>query len=327
MAVLRTGARSLPASIHTFALTQRGHGDASRPAAGYSVNDFADDVAAFMEALHLGAGIIVGHSMSSAVTLRFAIDHPDRTGGLVLVGASPTMAGPAAARAFWDSTVSKLTDPVDPRLVREMTESMLVKHVPRAFVDAAVQEGSKVPAHVWRAVFQSRWNLEGDFSGQLGMIKTPTLIVWGDQDGRYGRTEQEALASAISGSRLIVFQGRDICSTGRTPNASRPISLHSSRVFSNQYGRVRRKRIIPVVPASRLAGLGSVLDGFPAPPAGFKPAHAKMQCDLRLHRVSLCPRRIRTRAPRREESKAFEPALPATSIARPRGLRAFAWAL
>jgi non-heme chloroperoxidase len=197
----------LPASIHTFALTQRGHGDTSRPAAGYSVNDFADDVAAFMEALHLGAGVIVGHSMGSAVALRLAIDHPDRTAGLVLVGASPTMAGTAAARAFWDSTVSKLTDPVDPRLVREMAESMLVKPVPRAFVDAAVQEGIKVPAHVWRATFQSRWNLEGDFSEQLGMIKTPTLIVWGDQDARYSRSEQEALASAISGSRLIVYQG------------------------------------------------------------------------------------------------------------------------
>jgi non-heme chloroperoxidase len=197
----------LPASIHTFALTQRGHGDASRPAAGYSVNDFADDVAAFMEALHLGAGIIVDHSMGSAVALRFAIDHPDRSAGLVLMGASATMAGTAAARAFWDTTVSKLTDPVDPGLVREMTESMLVKPVPRASVDAAVQEGIKVPAHVWRGVFQSRWTLEGDFSGQLSMIKTPTLIVWGDRDARYERTEQEALASAITGSRLIVYQG------------------------------------------------------------------------------------------------------------------------
>ena len=33
-------------------------------------------------------------------------------------------------------------------------------------------EGIKVPAHVWRGAFQSRWNLEGDFAGELGMIKT-----------------------------------------------------------------------------------------------------------------------------------------------------------
>ena len=31
----------LPASIRAFALTQRGHGDADRPAAGYGPHDFA----------------------------------------------------------------------------------------------------------------------------------------------------------------------------------------------------------------------------------------------------------------------------------------------
>jgi hypothetical protein len=40
---------------------------------------------------------------------------------------------------------------------------------------------------VWRAAFQTRWNLEGDFSVQLGMIKAATLIAWGDQDARYTR--------------------------------------------------------------------------------------------------------------------------------------------
>jgi pimeloyl-ACP methyl ester carboxylesterase len=84
--------------------------------------------------------------MGSGVALRFAIDHPERAMGLVLVGTSPTMGATAAAREFWDSTVSKLTDPVDPALVRGMTESMLLQPVPQAFVDAAVQEGLKVPA-------------------------------------------------------------------------------------------------------------------------------------------------------------------------------------
>jgi non-heme chloroperoxidase len=197
----------LPASVRALVVTQRGHGDASRPTEGYSVKDFADDLAAFMDALHLGPGVIVGHSMGSAVALRFAIDHPDRTAGLVLASASPTMAGTAAAREFWDSTLSKLTDPVDMSLIRGMTKSMLVKPVPQAFVDAAVQESSKVPAHVWKAAFESRWNREGDFSQQLGMVMAPTLIVWGDQDARYTREDEEVLTSAIGESRLIVYHG------------------------------------------------------------------------------------------------------------------------
>ncbi len=33
----------LPKSIRTFTLTQRGHGDASRPVTGYRARDFATD--------------------------------------------------------------------------------------------------------------------------------------------------------------------------------------------------------------------------------------------------------------------------------------------
>ncbi|MCG8349300.1 MAG: hypothetical protein MI924_16150, partial [Chloroflexales bacterium] len=33
----------LPQSMHAIALTQRGHGDADRPAAGYRTRDFAAD--------------------------------------------------------------------------------------------------------------------------------------------------------------------------------------------------------------------------------------------------------------------------------------------
>jgi pimeloyl-ACP methyl ester carboxylesterase len=197
----------LPESIHAFALTLRGHGDASCPAAGYGVRDFAADVAAFQDAMHLRTAVIVGHSMGSGVALRYAIDHPERTTGLVLVGASPSMGATAAAREFWDSTISKLTDPVDPALVRGMTESALAQPVPRAFLDAAVQESLKVPALVWKAAFESRWRLEGDYSAELSKVKAPTLIVWGDQDARYPRGEQEALAAAIPDSRLLVYGG------------------------------------------------------------------------------------------------------------------------
>lgn len=197
----------LPDSIHAFALTLRGHGDASRPAAGYGIRDFATDLAAFQDGMHLPAAVIVGHSMGSAVALRYGIDHPDRITGLVLVGASPTMGGTGGAREFWESTVSKLTDPIDPALVRGMTESMLAQPVPKAFLEAAIREGLKVPAVVWKGAFESRWRLEGDYSAELSTIKAPTLIVWGDQDARYPRGDQEALAAAIADSRLLVYHG------------------------------------------------------------------------------------------------------------------------
>src|SRR5262245_2999468 len=53
----------LPTSLHVFALSQRGHGDAARPMTGYYPQDFAADLAAFMDTLKIGPAVVVGHSM------------------------------------------------------------------------------------------------------------------------------------------------------------------------------------------------------------------------------------------------------------------------
>jgi non-heme chloroperoxidase len=60
----------LPESIHAFALTQRGHGDASRPARGCHSRDFAADLVAFMDALHLEAAVVAGGSSGGFVARR-----------------------------------------------------------------------------------------------------------------------------------------------------------------------------------------------------------------------------------------------------------------
>jgi pimeloyl-ACP methyl ester carboxylesterase len=195
----------LPASIRAFTLTQRGHGDASRPAAGYRFQDFAADLAAFLDALHLDAAVIAGHSMGSSVAQRFAIDYPERTLGLVLMGAFATLPSNPDVRELWDSTVSKLTDPVDAGFVRAFQESTLARPVPQAFFETIVQESLKVPARVWRATFGGF--LADDFSGELNKITAPTLIVWGDQDAFCPRHDQEMLAAAIAGSQLVVYAG------------------------------------------------------------------------------------------------------------------------
>jgi non-heme chloroperoxidase len=186
----------LPKSIRAFALTQRGHGDASRPAAGYGSRDFAADLAAFMDAVHLDAAVIAGGSSGGFVARRFAIDHPERALALVLIGSPATMRDKPGVLETWDSTISKLTDPVEPGFVRGFLQSTLARPVPQVFLETIVGENLKVPARVWRATLQGL--LEDDSFEELGKIEAPTLIVWGDQ---------EALASAIAGSRLVVYSG------------------------------------------------------------------------------------------------------------------------
>ncbi|HYP27465.1 MAG TPA: alpha/beta hydrolase [Blastocatellia bacterium] len=195
----------LPESIHAFALTQRGHGDSSHPADGYRFPDFAGDVAGFMDALQIEAAVVVGHSMGSGVGKRFAIDYPERTLGLVLVGAFATFQTNQGVREFWDSVVSNLSDPVDPGIAREFQESTLARPVPPAFLETVIQESLKVPARVWRAVFGGF--MRDDYSEDLEKIKAPTLIVWGDRDSFCPGGDQETLLAEISGSRLVVYEG------------------------------------------------------------------------------------------------------------------------
>ncbi len=194
----------LPESIHAFALTQRGHGDADRPAAGYRFHDFAADVAAFMDALDIGTAVVAGTSMGSSVAQRFALDYPERTLGLVLMGSFVTYRTNPGVVELGEE-VRALEDPVPPEFVREFQESTLAQPVPPAFLETIVQESLKVPARVWRAAAEGF--LEDDFSGELGRIEAPTLIVWGDQDVFAPRSDQETLAAAIAGSQLVVYSG------------------------------------------------------------------------------------------------------------------------
>jgi len=195
----------LPNHIHAFALTQRGHGDASRPGAGYRVRDFAADLVAFMNAIQLETAVIVGGSSGGLVARRFAIDYPERTLGLVLMGSPTSLRDKLGMQELWDSTISKLSDPVAPGFVREFAASTLAQPVPQTFFETIVQENLKVPAFVWRATFEGL--MADDSFGELHTIKAPTLIIWGDQDTILAISDQEALAAAIPGSRLVVYAG------------------------------------------------------------------------------------------------------------------------
>lgn len=195
----------LPSSLHVFALSQRGHGDADRPLTGYGFRDFAADVAAFIDARNLGPVMLVGHSMGSGVAQRFALDYPDHLSGLALVGSFATLHANPVVREFWDSAVSRLVDPIDPPFVREFQQSTLAQPVPTTFFETVVRESLKVPARVWRAMFSTF--LQEDWSGELGKITAPTLIIWGDRDAFCPRSDQDMLEATLPDSRLVVYSG------------------------------------------------------------------------------------------------------------------------
>jgi len=205
----------LPDSVHALALTQRGHGDASHPNTGYSTRDFATDVEAFLDALHVQAAVVVGHSMGSSVAQRFALAHPERTLGLVLVSPRAKMAERPGLRELYETTISELSDPVDPSFVRSFMEGVFVRPVPDAFFERTLQDALKVPAHVWQRVFKNA--LEEDLLGDLDKIEAPTLLIWGAEDASVPQADREAIAEAMAGARRIEYHG-----VGHGPHAEEP---------------------------------------------------------------------------------------------------------
>jgi len=195
----------LPASIHAFAPTLRGHGDASKPPSGYRSNDFAADLAAFMDATHIGAAVIAGASSGGLVAQRFALDLPERTLGLALLGSPLTFVDKPAAQALWDTAIAPLTDTTVPEFVRSFVGDTLSVPANAQGIDTVIRESLKVPAFVWRETL--RGILDDDFRAEIGRIAVPTLVVWGDADAVLPREDQEAFTTLIAGARLAVVPG------------------------------------------------------------------------------------------------------------------------
>lgn len=206
-------ARQAPHRV--IAVSLRGHGDSDKPETGYRIGDFAADVVALLDALGVRRAVLVGHSSSSLVAQRIAMDVPRIVAGLVLEGAFATLAGRKDLEKVLSSTIEPLRDPIEPAFVRKFQMGTTERPVPSAFMDVMVGESLKVPARIWKDAFASL--LHEDHGARLEALRVPCLLLWGERDGLISRAEQDALARAIRGSRLAVYPG-----VGHTPHWEEP---------------------------------------------------------------------------------------------------------
>lgn len=188
---------------HAFALTERGHGDSDKPECCYTLDDFAADVDAFMDAVGIEEVTLVGHSGGTLIAPRVALSYPHRVSRLVLIGAAIMGANNETMLGLGEE-VRALEDPVPPEFAREFQESTIHHPVTDEFLSAAVSESLKLPTRVWRDYMEGVI-LTPDHAARLGEINAPTLIVWGEQDAFFSREEQEHLASTIPNATLKVY--------------------------------------------------------------------------------------------------------------------------
>ena len=105
----------LSPEYHAFAPDQRGHGDSDRPECCYTVDDFAADVDAFMDAVGVEEATLVGQSSGGLIAQRVALDYPHRVSRLVLIGSPITLLHNEALIELGEEMLA-LEDPIPPEL-------------------------------------------------------------------------------------------------------------------------------------------------------------------------------------------------------------------
>lgn len=193
----------LPLKYHAYALTMRGHGNSDKPAAGYTMDDFSSDVAAFMEALNIQKAVITGHSMGSFVALHTAVNYPDKVKGIILIGSAPKSTDNEVLLGLQEY-VNTLTDPIDREFVYDFQASTVNDPVPEEFLNTVVDESLKVPAHIWISALAGL--MQADYTNALAQIDVPALIFWGTHDGIFTLEEQTTLGLEIPDTVLRLYK-------------------------------------------------------------------------------------------------------------------------
>ena len=193
-----------PANLHAIAISQRGHGNSTKTARTDHTKYFAGDVAAFIREKNLGPCIIVGHSFGGLITQRFALDYPELTKAIVIIGSEPSFADNAGIPEF-ASEIKKFSDPIDPKFAEAFQLSTVAKPIDPAEMNMFVGQSLIVPAQVWNSVGELL--MATDFSKELRNIKVPALILWGDRDGLCNWNGQQQLTDGLINSRLVVYKG------------------------------------------------------------------------------------------------------------------------
>ena len=203
-----------------FALDLPGHGKTG----GEPLPDiaaYADAVAAWADARALPRFVLAGHSMGGAIALEYALRHPGRLAGLVLLstGARLRVAPQilAGIEQDFDRTVDLLVrwmygEGADPNLLR--LGARRLREVPPATLAA---DFAACDAFDRRA--------------DVARIQTPTLIVCGDADVMTPLKNSELLRDQIAGAELVVVRGAGHMAALQDPQAvAAPLQAFLARV-------------------------------------------------------------------------------------------------
>ena len=186
----------------------------------YSIDGYADLVAALVGDLGLGPVVLVGLSMGGYISLAVARRHPDVLAGLVLADtrADPDSPEGRKARSDQQALVAERND-VTP-LVDGLLSRILADTGPRGAEVGAVlgdMMRSTAPAG-WIGALEAM-KQRRDQTDVLPTIAVPTLVVVGEGDAITPVDVAEGMAKVIPDARLEIIPGAGHVSNLENPEA------------------------------------------------------------------------------------------------------------
>jgi proline iminopeptidase len=194
-------------------LDHRCHGRSGRPPVEtFTIEQAADDAAGLLDLLGADRAVVLGHSYGGFIAQEFALRHPDRLAGLVLVDTTPGQLGSTEDPGFDQG----------PPPPREFVE--LITDQPRSDAEYAAAMPRLIPFYLHRVswaeveprmsgvVFSAEALVRGmgvlrswSSVDRLGEIAAPTLVLVGRHDIPTSRQQSERIARRLPGAELVVF--------------------------------------------------------------------------------------------------------------------------
>jgi pimeloyl-ACP methyl ester carboxylesterase len=189
--------RRLP-NYRVITLDLPGHGKTEGPGR-QSVQDYACDVAHFMDVVGFSRAVFVGHAMGGAISLALALDFPNRVAGIGLISTGPSLPIPstvienAANLSTIPLAIKSLLDISLGSQTSENLKEIILKRLNKTRQTLLLDD----------LLACDRFNL----SDCLNAIHTPVLVVCGTDDKYTPLHFSEILSSKIPGAALQTVEG------------------------------------------------------------------------------------------------------------------------
>jgi pimeloyl-ACP methyl ester carboxylesterase len=159
---------------HVLALDQRGFGESDKPEQKYTIEGFADDVAALCRELRLERPALVGHSMGGAIVLAVAAKYPALSRAIALC--DPAVFFPDFMKAAIAPFLEGLASPDYEQAAAAFIEQRLFAPGDDAARRARITtQMCQTPQHVMSSAFQNLIAFDSESAARA--CKVPVLLI------------------------------------------------------------------------------------------------------------------------------------------------------